>query len=62
MNKRPIVAVIGDGSLPPQSDKELFAEGLGEALVTAGYRIICGGLGGVMEAAARGAPPVTLLP
>ncbi|MCQ2356744.1 MAG: LOG family protein [Methanocorpusculum sp.] len=55
MNRKPIVAVIGDGALPPQSEKERFAEGLGEALVTAGYRIICGGLGGVMEAAARGA-------
>ena len=55
MNRRPIVAVIGDGALPPQSEKERFAEDLGEALVTAGYRIICGGLGGVMEAAARGA-------
>ena len=55
MNKKQIVAVIGDGALPPNSEKERFAEGLGEALVTAGYRIICGGLGGVMEAAARGA-------
>lgn len=55
MNRRPIVAVIGDGTLPSQSEKERFAEDLGEALITAGYRIICGGLGGVMEAAARGA-------
>ena len=55
MNRRPIVAVIGDGSLPPYSEKKRFAEDLGEALITAGYRIICGGLGGVMEAAARGA-------
>ena len=55
MNRRPIVAVIGDGSLPPYSEKERFAEDLGEALITADYRIICGGLGGVMEAAARGA-------
>ena len=55
MIRRPIVAVIGDGELPPQSEKERFAEALGEALITAGYRIICGGLGGVMAAAARGA-------
>ncbi|MDE2519092.1 MAG: acyl-CoA synthetase [Methanocorpusculum sp.] len=55
MKRRPIVAVIGDGFLPPDSEKGRFAEGLGEALVTAGYRVICGGLGGVMEAAARGA-------
>ena len=41
MNKKQIVAVIGDGALPPNSEKERFAEGLGEALVTAGYRIIC---------------------
>ena len=55
MTHRPIIAVIGDGELPPQSEKEQFAEALGEALITAGYRIICGGLGGVMTAAARGA-------
>ncbi|MDV0443347.1 acyl-CoA synthetase [Methanorbis rubei] len=55
MNRKPIIAVIGDGSLPKNSHKEIFAEQLGSALNAAGYRIICGGLGGVMEAAARGA-------
>lgn len=56
MNRRPIIAVIGDGALAAgSSDKEQFAEQLGAALVSGGYRIICGGLGGVMEAAARGA-------
>ncbi|MDU9375634.1 hypothetical protein McpSp1_02110 [Methanocorpusculaceae archaeon Sp1] len=55
MNRKPIIAVIGDGSLQKNSEKEIFAEQLGTALVTAGYRIICGGLGGVMEAAGRGA-------
>lgn len=56
MNRRPIIAVIGDGALPAGgSTKEQFAERLGAALVSGGYRIVCGGLGGVMEAAGRGA-------
>lgn len=55
MNRKPIIAVIGDGFVPPESEKRAFAELLGHALNAAGYRIICGGLGGVMEAAARGA-------
>lgn len=55
------VAIVGDGTLDEQeagSDDERkarLAEELGERLVEAGYRIVCGGLGGVMEAACRGA-------
>ena len=51
--RRPQIAVIGGASGPPQLLEE--AEVLGRALVDAGWRIVCGGLGGVMEAAARGA-------
>lgn len=52
---RASAAVLGD------------AEGVGAALARAGARLICGGLGGVMEAACRGAhraggSPVGILP
>ena len=55
MTRRQVIAVIGDGAVAHGSAKEEFAEALGSTLVSRGYRIICGGLGGVMEAAARGA-------
>jgi len=48
-----IVAVIGDSSCPPKEAK--LAEAVGETLAQHGAIVICGGLGGVMEAACRGA-------
>src|SRR5262249_23724766 len=39
----------------PGSTAWMLAESLGELLVDAGFRVITGGLGGVMEAACRGA-------
>jgi uncharacterized protein (TIGR00725 family) len=51
----PIIAVIGDGTLPDISPLGRLAERLGEALVDAGFRVLTGGLGGIMEAASRGA-------
>lgn len=53
--RRPLIAVIGDANLEPGSVKERLAEDIGRALVDAGYRVLTGGLGGVMEAASRGA-------
>ncbi len=50
-----IVAVIGDGTIPDSSPPHALAERLGQALVDAGYRVLTGGLGGIMEAASRGA-------
>jgi uncharacterized protein (TIGR00725 family) len=50
-----MVAVIGDGILAEGSQPWRLAELLGERLVDAGYRVLTGGLGGVMEAASRGA-------
>lgn len=51
--RRPIAAVIGTGDdgTPGEAD----AEALGRALVDAGFRLITGGLGGIMRAASRGA-------
>ncbi len=53
--RRPLIAVIGDAKLKPGSVKDKLAEDIGRALVDAGYRVLTGGLGGVMEAASRGA-------
>ena len=50
---RPLIAVAGSTSA--STGAEALARALGEALVSAGYRIACGGLGGVMAATARGA-------
>lgn len=54
-HRRPIVAVIGDASSKSGTRSCEVAECLGRALADSGYRIITGGLGGVMEAAHRGA-------
>src|SRR4030042_5073140 len=48
-----IIAVIGNSSCSPEEAK--LAESIGELLAQRGVAIICGGLGGVMEAACRGA-------
>jgi uncharacterized protein (TIGR00725 family) len=51
--QKKIIAVIGAGS----ADKELLilAEEVGRLIALNGAILVCGGLGGVMEAAARGA-------
>jgi len=48
-----IVSVIGGGSCPPEDEK--VARELGRLLAESGYVVLTGGLGGVMEAASRGA-------
>lgn len=51
--RKPIAAVVGANTA---SDAILAAaEGIGRGLVDAGMRVATGGLGGVMEAASRGA-------
>jgi uncharacterized protein (TIGR00725 family) len=47
--------VIGDANVTPGSPKILLAEETGRLLIDAGFRVLTGGLGGVMEAACRGA-------
>jgi uncharacterized protein (TIGR00725 family) len=53
MARRPQIAVIGkatpDGELLP------FAEEVGRRIAEAGAVVVCGGMGGVMEGASRGA-------
>ncbi len=57
--RAPSVAVIGDGELSPDDPKVALAERLGELVVDTGWRVVSGGLGGVMEAASRGARRAT---
>lgn len=52
---RKIIAVIGDGKVERDGLKYKIAFETGKALVDAGYRVQCGGLGGVMEAVLKGA-------
>ncbi len=49
------VAVIGSGGAEEGSELWVLAEEVGRKLAEGGATIVCGGLGGVMEAAARGA-------
>lgn len=51
--RRPVVAVIGGHRASPRLREA--AEALGRGIVDAGWRVACGGRGGVMEAACRGA-------
>src|ERR671937_1036556 len=51
----PQIAVIGSGTCAQDSDLAQLAEEVGRHLAEAGGVLVCGGLGGVMEAAARGA-------
>jgi hypothetical protein len=55
MARRRQVAVIGSGACEQDSDLARDAEAVGRGLAEAGVTVVCGGLGGVMEAAARGA-------
>lgn len=50
---RPIVAVVGGSSCT--ATEAAAAEAVGRELARAGAVVLCGGLGGVMEAAAKGA-------
>jgi uncharacterized protein (TIGR00730 family) len=50
-----VIAVFGSGSAPPDDPLLDQAERLGQRLAEAGFTVICGGYGGTMEAASRGA-------
>ena len=52
-NRKKIIAVIGGGE--PSAEEARLAEEVGRELVKQGAILVCGGLGGVMEAACRGA-------
>jgi uncharacterized protein (TIGR00725 family) len=51
----PQISVIGSGTCEQDSELAGLAEEVGRRLAEAGTVLVCGGLGGVMEAASRGA-------
>jgi len=51
--RRPVIGVIGGQRPPPKATED--AEAVGRLVAQAGAVLVCGGLGGVMEAACRGA-------
>ena len=51
--RKKIIAVIGGGQPSPEEIK--LAEEVGREIAKQGAMLVCGGLGGVMEAACRGA-------
>ena len=53
--RRRQVAVIGSGGCGEGAEAWQLAEEVGRRLAEAGVTVVCGGRGGVMEAAARGA-------
>ncbi len=53
--RRPTVAVIGDAGKSADEAKLKIAEEMGRLIIDAGWRLVTGGLGGVMEAASKGA-------
>lgn len=53
--RRQMIAVIGYANLKEDDHCYQVAQELGRTLVESGYRVLTGGLGGVMEAALRGA-------
>ena len=54
--KKPIIGVIGGCSCPAEIAKQ--AEEVGKGIALGGAILICGGLGGVMESACKGAKSV----
>lgn len=53
--RRLLVAVVGDSNLGQNDPKIEIARDVGRLLVDSGYRVVTGGLGGVMAAAMDGA-------
>jgi uncharacterized protein (TIGR00725 family) len=53
--RSPVISVIGPGQLPATDPLVEAAYAVGHGLASAGAVLVCGGLGGVMAAACRGA-------
>ena len=51
--KKIFIGVIGGGDVPPQTAR--IAEEVGREIARRGAVLVCGGLGGIMEAACQGA-------
>jgi hypothetical protein len=50
-----LISVAGSAAFEPNDPREALAFEIGRGLVDAGFRVMTGGLGGVMEASMRGA-------
>jgi uncharacterized protein (TIGR00725 family) len=55
MKRSKQISVVGSGSCGQDSEAWRLAEEVGRRLAEAGVTVVCGGLGGVMEAVSRGA-------
>lgn len=55
MKMIPIIAVIGDSQIEKESECDIFAEKVGRLIIDNNWRLMTGGMGGIMESAARGA-------
>ncbi len=53
-DRRPLIAVLGNGGIGADDPRWDLARDLGTALIDARYRILCGARGGVMTAVAMG--------
>jgi uncharacterized protein (TIGR00725 family) len=53
VSRRPQIAVIGKGA--PDEELSALAEEVGRGIAEDGAVLVCGGMGGVMDAASRGA-------
>jgi uncharacterized protein (TIGR00725 family) len=51
---RPCIAIVGNARLAPDDVRQVLAEDIARGIVDAGFRVVTGGMGGVMEAAHRG--------
>lgn len=51
----PLIAVIGDADVQPTDTKYRIAEEIGKRIVEMGWRLVTGGMCGIMEAASKGA-------
>lgn len=53
--RKPLIAVIGDAWLPKEDDRIKHAFDCGKLIIEAGYQLVTGGMGGIMESACKGA-------
>lgn len=54
-SRRKLVAVVGDAGIDPKTPQAEAARSVGRFIIDHGFRLVTGGLSGVMEAACEGA-------
>ena len=53
--RKSLIAVIGDAWLPEEDERLKHSFDCGKLIIEAGYRLVTGGMGGIMESACKGA-------